>query len=69
MREKQISKFLNHKTPTHIPDLVKKMYPQLDSRLIKAAGWSVLAHLLHMEEMKLIKSIENDANKGWLLLK
>ena len=69
MREKQISKFLNYRSPTHIPDLVKNMYPKLDPRLIKAAGWSVLAHLLHMEEMKIIKSIEMDDNKGWLLLK
>ena len=52
-----------------IPDLVKNMYPNLDSRLIKAAGRSVLAHLLHMEEMKLVKCVEKNSDKGWVLLK
>ncbi len=69
MREKQIIKYLNYSDPLYIPDLVKNMYPNLDSRLIKAAGWSVLAHLLHLEEMKTIRSVEKDSNKGWVLLK
>ena len=49
MREKQIIKYLDVKTVTYIPDLVSKMYPNLDKRLLKAAGRSVLAHLLPYE--------------------
>ena len=40
------------------------MYPNLDKRLIKAAGRSVLAHLLHMSELGYVKSNDN----GWLLV-
>ena len=69
MRERQIIKYLNYRNPLYIPDLVKNMYPNLDSRLIKAAGRSVLAHLLHMEEMKVIKCVEKNSDKGWVLLK
>lgn len=69
MRERQIIKYLNYNNPLYIPDLVKNMYPNLDSRLIKAAGRSVLAHLLHMEEMKLVKCVEKNSDKGWVLLK
>jgi len=32
-----------------IPDIVAREYPELDPRLIRAAGRSVLAHLLDLE--------------------
>jgi hypothetical protein len=44
------------------------MYPQLDKRLIKAAGRSVLAHLLHIEELGGAKSIKDSQGLGWVLL-
>ena len=69
MREKQITKYLHIKNITYIPYLVSKMYPKLDNRLIKAAGRSVLAHLLHMEELGSVKSIEDSHSLGWILLK
>ena len=64
MREKQIRKYLHTKNISYIPDLVSKMYPTLDKRLIKAAGRSVLAHLLHMKELGYVKSSDN----GWFLV-
>ena len=69
MREKQITKYLHTKRITYIPDLVSKMYPKLDNRLIKAAGRSVLAHLLHMEELGSVKSLEDSKDLGWILSK
>ncbi len=35
---------------THIPDMVARMYADIDQRLHRAAGRSVLAHLIHMVE-------------------
>lgn len=64
MREKQIRKYLHTKNISYISDLVSKMYPNLDKRLIKAAGRSVLAHLLHMRELGYVKSSDN----GWFLV-
>ena len=69
MREKQIIKYLTTKRVSYIPDLVSKMYPQLDKRLIKAAGRSVLAHLLHIEELGDVKSLKDSNGLGWILLK
>ena len=63
MREKQIKKYLHTNKISYISDLVSKMYPNLDKRLIKAAGRSVLAHLLHMEELGYVKS----SDSGWIL--
>ena len=63
------SKYLHTKHITYIPDLVSKMYPKLDSRLIKAAGRSVLAHLLHMEELGSVKLLEDSKELGWILSK
>ncbi len=34
----------------HIPDMVARMYADIDPRLHRAAGRSVLAHLIHMVE-------------------
>ena len=45
------------------------MYPQLDKRLIKAAGRSVLAHLLHIEELGNVKSLKDSKGIGWIVLK
>jgi len=69
MREKQIIKYLSTDHASYIPDLVSKMYPQLDKRLIKAAGRSVLAHLLHIEELGNVKSLKNSKGIGWIVLK
>ena len=68
MRKKQIIKYLDNKHVSYIPSLVSKMYPQLDRRLIKAAGRSVLAHLLHIEELGDAKSIKSSKGLGWVLL-
>ena len=54
--------------PEKIPDLVKKMYPHIDKRLIKAAGRSVLAHLLYMQDLGYVKSSNSPNGKGWVLL-
>ena len=69
MREKQIIKYLSTDHASYIPDLVSKMYPQLDKRLIKAAGRSVLAHLLHIEELGNVKSLKDSKGIGWIVLK
>ena len=68
MREKQIIKYLDVKTVTYIPDLVSKMYPNLDKRLLKAAGRSVLAHLFHMKGLGYVKSVDDSNGRGWYLL-
>ena len=68
MREKQIIKYLDVKTVTYIPDLVSKMYPNLDKRLLKAAGRSVLAHLFHMKSLGYVRSIDDSNGRGWYLL-
>jgi glyoxylase-like metal-dependent hydrolase (beta-lactamase superfamily II) len=53
--------------PMTIPQLVGRMYPGLDERLIKAAGRSVLAHLESLERKLLVignpeprSDVEND---------
>ena len=60
---KQIKRYLYTNKISYISDLVSKMYPNLDKRLIKAAGRSVLAHLLHMQELGYVKS----SDSGWVL--
>ena len=42
--------------PKTIPELVASMYPGLDTRLVKAAGRSVLAHLLALRQDDLVVS-------------
>ena len=64
MREKQIKKYLHTNKISYISELVSKMYPNLDKRLIKAAGRSVLAHLLHMQELGYVQS----SDSGWILI-
>jgi len=68
MRERQIMKYLNLTVPSYISDLVKNMYPNLDTRLIYAAGRSVLAHLLYLEEKKIVKPVMDSEDTGWILL-
>ena len=68
MRERQIIKYLNSTVPSYISDLVTNMYPNLDARLINAAGKSVLAHLLYLEEKKVIKPVKDSEDTGWVLL-
>ena len=67
MRERQIEKLLGDQAQLPISKLVEKMYPNLDGRLIGAAGRSVLAHLLHMENMGMVSSYEEDNGKKWHL--
>ena len=44
------------------------MYPNLDKRLLKAAGRSVLAHLLHMKGLGYVRSVDDSNGRGWYLL-
>ncbi|WP_375289991.1 MBL fold metallo-hydrolase [Qipengyuania sp.] len=48
-RENQIRRLLAE-SPASVEELVAKMYVKLDPRLIKAAGLSVLAHLIDLED-------------------
>ena len=52
-REKQILKLVGQR-PRPIPEIVSDAYPGLDSRLVTAAGGSVLAHLLDLEQRGLV---------------
>ncbi|HEY4070752.1 MAG TPA: MBL fold metallo-hydrolase [Sphingomicrobium sp.] len=53
-REKQILRLVGER-PRPIPDIVANAYPGLDSRLVVAAGGSVLAHLLDLERRALVE--------------
>jgi glyoxylase-like metal-dependent hydrolase (beta-lactamase superfamily II) len=55
-REKQILTLVGEK-PRPIPDIVANAYPGLDSRLVTAAGGSVLAHLLDLERRGLVERL------------
>lgn len=52
-REKQILRLVGEQ-PRDIPDIVANAYPGLDPRLVTAAGGSVLAHLLDLEQRGLV---------------
>lgn len=52
-REKQILRLVEEQ-PRDIPDIVANAYPGLDSRLVTAAGGSVLAHLVDLEKRALV---------------
>ena len=52
-REKQILKLVGARARP-IPEIVSDAYPGLDSRLVTAAGGSVLAHLLDLEARGLV---------------
>jgi glyoxylase-like metal-dependent hydrolase (beta-lactamase superfamily II) len=53
LREKQILRLLED-TPASIAAMVEQMYPGLDAKLLRAAGQSVLAHLLDLERRGMI---------------
>jgi glyoxylase-like metal-dependent hydrolase (beta-lactamase superfamily II) len=53
-REKQILRLVGEK-PRPIPDIVANAYPGLDPRLVTAAGGSVLAHLLDLQQRGLVE--------------
>ena len=53
-REKQILKLVGER-PRDIPDIVANAYPELDQRLVPAAGGSVFAHLLDLEKRTLVE--------------
>ncbi len=53
-REKQVLNLVAEK-PRDIPDIVTKAYPGLDPRLVTAAGGSVYAHLLDLQERGLVR--------------
>jgi glyoxylase-like metal-dependent hydrolase (beta-lactamase superfamily II) len=50
--------------PLTIPELVGRMYPGLDERLIKAAGRSVLAHLESLERKLLVTANPDPVGAG-----
>lgn len=52
-REKQILRLVEEQS-RDIPDIVANAYPGLDSRLVTAAGGSVLAHLVDLEKRALV---------------
>ena len=68
MRESQIKKYLEEKGKTSIIKLVERMYPKLDKRLVNAAGRSVLAHLFHMEDLGIVKCVEDTDNSSWYIV-
>jgi glyoxylase-like metal-dependent hydrolase (beta-lactamase superfamily II) len=53
-REKQILRLVSEQ-PRSISDIVANAYPGLDSRLVVAAGGSVLAHLLDLRRRGLVE--------------
>ncbi|HET7576600.1 MAG TPA: MBL fold metallo-hydrolase [Sphingomicrobium sp.] len=53
-REQQIMKLVRER-PRDIADIVANAYPRLDSRLIVAAGGSVLAHLVDLQRRGLVE--------------
>lgn len=62
-RERQILKHLAG-GPATIPDMVAKMYVGLNPRLVPAAGQTVLAHLLDLEN----RDVVHDTGEGWGLV-
>jgi glyoxylase-like metal-dependent hydrolase (beta-lactamase superfamily II) len=62
-REKQILRLVAEK-PRDIPDIVANAYPGLDPRLVNAAGGSVLAHLLDLEQRGLVVQSEQQWSKA-----
>jgi glyoxylase-like metal-dependent hydrolase (beta-lactamase superfamily II) len=58
-RERQILKLVGEK-PRPIPDIVANAYPGLDPRLVTAAGGSVLAHLVDLEQRGLVEQLGDE---------
>jgi len=61
-RERQILKLLRE-APTAIPDMVKQMYKGLDPRLFGAAGCSVEAHLIDLQN----RGVVSEQDERWRL--
>ena len=59
-RENQILRLLGEK-PATVEELVPQMYKGLDPRLVKAAGLSVLSHLIDLEQRGLV----GRSNEQW----
>jgi len=57
-REKQILRLVGEEA-RDIPDIVANAYPGLDPRLVTAAGGSVHAHLLDLQERGLVDRQED----------
>lgn len=62
-REDQICKALSSGL-TSIPDIVTKLYADIDKRLHPAAAHSVLSHLIHMRETGRVCSGDTDGLRG-----
>ena len=58
-RERQILKLIGEQ-PRDIPDIVAHAYPGLDQRLVPAAGGSVYAHLLDLQQRGLVALAEGE---------
>jgi len=61
-RERQILRLVGER-PRDIPDIVANAYPGLDQRLVPAAGGSVLAHLLDLQQRGLVEAGEGETWK------
>jgi glyoxylase-like metal-dependent hydrolase (beta-lactamase superfamily II) len=61
-RERQILRLVGDK-PRGIPDIVANAYPGLDQRLVPAAGGSVYAHLLDLQQRGLVEAGEGETWK------
>ncbi len=59
MREGQILRFLRERGATDVPSMVAEMYRGIDVRLHGAAGRSVLAHLLDLQQRDQVRSAED----------
>lgn len=58
-REGQILRFLERNGDSLIPDMVLEMYKGVDPRLHPAAGRSVLAHLIDLDQRGLVTAMED----------
>lgn len=63
-REGQILRFIGANGAAPIPDMVAAMYKGLDPRLHRAAGQSVLAHLIDLAD----RDIVAEGQDGWRLI-
>lgn len=63
-REGQILRFIGANGAAPIPDMVAAMYKGLDPRLHRAAGQSVLAHLIDLAD----RDIVTEGQDGWRLI-
>ncbi|MGJ8563583.1 MAG: MBL fold metallo-hydrolase [Alphaproteobacteria bacterium] len=63
LREKQICSALSEGLSS-IPDIVAKLYADIDKRLHPAAAHSVLSHLIHMRETGQVCSGDTDGLRG-----